>query len=109
MDLGEEWGPGCEHLFDLRSFYDGLSSLNTPSTASPCRSAASWHAAALLPGGCCAQEWLRSAEVAGRDANPRGAGSWRRSGASWHVPATSPMQRTSSRISSDDVFARLSA
>ncbi len=104
VDLGEEWQPGCEHLFDLHSFYDGLSSLNTPAAASPCQSA-SWHGAALIGGSM--HEWLQSAEVAGRDANPRGG--WRRSGASWHVPGTTPLQRTCSRISSDDIFVRLSA
>ena len=105
VDLGEEWDPGCEHLFDLHSFYDGLSSLRTPSTASPCQSA-SWYDAALAGGPM--HEWLRSAEVAGRDADPRGAAP--RGGSSSRQSRARPdMQRTSSRFSCDDVFVQVSA
>ena len=106
VDLGEEWNPGHEHLFDLHSFYDGLSGeTNSFSDAGSCV-CATWSGikpdcGMLLSSAL--NEWTRSEEVAGRDADPRRGGrsdAWRR---------RSALLRTSSRHSSDDVLMRLSS
>ena len=109
VDLGEEWNPGHEHLFDLHSFYDGLYGSGGASGFSDAGSScisATWSGGApdnTALESAALHEWTRSEEVAGRDADPR-----QRAGRAHSWCRRSTPLRTSSRISSDDVFMRLS-